>query len=157
MLHRLVVSTSVFILLTGSGLAEENRPVVSLLLPKASAERQDKRVLFRCDAVLENSGPNEIATRTNFNSLFDGLELVVTTSDGKILVQQAYIFSRSPNKTPPGDIMMLPRGGTETTLAIPIYDLPTEVATFKVRLVGKLMNSDYKRILSSETLEIKVK
>ena len=39
--------------------------------------------------------------RSNFGSVFDGLELVVTTAEGKVVAQQGYTFHQAPF-APPG-------------------------------------------------------
>jgi hypothetical protein len=68
------------ILLTGGSPAvgQADKPVVFLLLSKASAERRDGDVLFRCDAALDSAAGKHLTVRSNFHSAFDGLELVVT-------------------------------------------------------------------------------
>jgi hypothetical protein len=138
-----------------SALGEEQKPVVSLLLTKASAERRNRDILFNCDAVLDNSSGKKLIAHTSFFSVFDGLELVVTMPDGKILAQQAYVMHQSPYS--PGREIRLKKGRNEDSMVFPISGLPADAKTLKVRLVGTLPGSEYKRVLLSETLEIKVK
>ena len=71
-------------------------PAVSLLLQKASAERWEKEIFFRCDLALENDTGRELAVRSHFFLAFDGLELVVTALEGKVLSQPGYTFHQSP-------------------------------------------------------------
>lgn len=158
MVTRLALGIAVLAILSVSdrmAMGQEQKPVVSLLLSKATVERLGHDILFRCEAVLENALGKDIAARSNFSSVFDGLELVVTTSDGKILAQQHYTYHQSPQSE--ADTYTLKPGRTSKTLNFPIRDLPAEVKTLKVRLVGTLPKSDYKRILSSETLDIQLK
>jgi hypothetical protein len=136
--------------------AEEPKPMVSLLLTGASATRRDTDTLFRCDAVLDNAMGRDLTVRSTFSSPFDGLELVVTTKEGKVLAQQPYIHHQSPY-APPGREFPVKQGNTKQTLVFPIQDLPGDIKTLKVRLVGTLPGSTYQRIVSSETLEIPVK
>jgi hypothetical protein len=134
--------------------AQDDKPTVSLLLSRASAERWDHHILFRCDAVLDNASGKDLTVVSNFFSAFDGLQLVVTTTDGKVLAQKGYIWHQSPASS--GREFPLKKGRNEEELRFPIRDLPGDVKTFKVRLVGTLPGSGYDRILSSETLEVKV-
>ena len=133
-----------------------NKPAVSLLPSKATAERRDNVILFRCDALLDNATGGDLTIRSNFSSVFDGLELVVTTPEGKILGQQVSTLHQAPF-APPGREFTLKQGSTKGALIFPIHDLPMEMTSCKVRLTGTLPGSNYRRILSSETLEVKVK
>jgi hypothetical protein len=137
-------------------LADESKPTVSLLLSSASAERDEHDTLFRCEVLLDNATGKELTVRSNFSSAFDGLELVVTTREGKTLAQQPYTWHQSPF-APPGRDFTLKQGSTTATLVFPIRDLPGDVKVLKVRLVGTLPGSAYRRILSTETVEVKVK
>jgi hypothetical protein len=136
--------------------AVEPKPMVSLLLTGASATRRDQDTLFKCDAVLDNATGRDLTVRSGFYSPFDGLELVVTTKEGKVLAQQPYIHHQSPF-TPEGREFPVKQGNTKQTLVFPIQDFPGDIKTLKVRLVGTLPGSTYQRIVSSETLEIPVK
>jgi hypothetical protein len=129
---------------------------VSLLLDKVSAERHKQDIYFACEATLDNERGRELAVRSNFSSAFDGLEIVVTTPEGKVLAQQAYSFHQSPF-TATGRIFPLKKGKTTKTLLFPIGGLSADVRALKVRLVGTLPGSGYERILSSETLAVEVK
>jgi hypothetical protein len=137
-------------------LAGEAKPHVSLLLSKASAEPQKDEVLFRCETVLDNATGKDLTVRSSFSSVFDGLELVVTGKDGKTLAQQSYTWHQSPF-APPGRDFVLKQGSTSATLVFPIRDLPGDLKVARVRLVGTLPGSTYRRILSSETIEIKLR
>jgi hypothetical protein len=135
---------------------QEKKPTVSLLLGKVSAERWTNEVFFHCDAALVNAG-KELTVHSAFNSAFDGLELVVTAPDGTVLAQRGYILHQSPRF--PAQPYPVKSGRTEKTLVIPvpIEDLPRDAKAFKVRLVGTLPGSGYERVLSSETVEVRVK
>ena len=136
--------------------AADPAPAVSLMLDKASAERWDKDVHFRCEVTLDNALGRELSVRSNFGSAFDGLELVVTTAEGKVVAQQGYTFHQSPF-APPGRTFPLKQGGTAGSLVFPISGLPDDARSLKVRLVGTLPGSGHNRILSSETLTVEVK
>lgn len=145
--------------LVGTGLtshAADPEPAVSLLLHKGAAERREQDILFRCEVALDNASGRELAVKSNFFSVFDGLEVVVTTSEGKVLAQQGYSFHQSPF-APPGRAFPLKQGKTEGVLVFPVQSLPKGVRAFKIRLVGTLPGSGYSRILSSETLVVEVK
>jgi hypothetical protein len=135
--------------------ADDDKPAVSLILSKATAKRGELDTVFRCEAVLDNALGKDLTVRTNFSSVFDGLELVVTNKDGKILAQQPYIWHQAPF-SPPGRKFMLKRGTTAATLVFPLRDFPKDAKVVKVRLVGTLPESKYPRILSTETIEVKV-
>ena len=129
-------------------------PAVSLILSKATVERHAPDILFRCEVVLDNATGRDLSVQSNFSSiLFDGLELVVTTKDGKTLAQQPYVYHQAPF-SPDGRKGTLKQGSTPRTLVFPIRDLPGDAMTVKVRLVGHLPGSDYRRILSTETIEV---
>ena len=136
--------------------AADPQPAVSLLLDKVSAERRERDIYFTCDVTLDNELGRELAVRSNFFSAFDGLEIVVTTPEGKVLAQQAYSFHQSPF-TATGRIFPLKKGKTAGTLLFPVGGLSADVRALKVRLVGTLPGSGYERILSSETLAVEVK
>jgi len=144
---------------TGYGLLQlpwEPKPIVSLILSKVTAERSGDDTLFRCEVSLDNATGKELSVRSNFFSAFDGLEVVVTTTDGKTLAQQTYIFHQSPF-APPGREFVLKKGSTAKTLAFPVQAFPGDVKVVKVRVVGTLPGSSYQRILSTETIEVKIK
>jgi hypothetical protein len=136
--------------------AADPEPTVSLLLRKASAEQWDHDIHFRCEVALDNSTGRELAVRSNFSSVFDGLEVVVTTPEGKVIAQQRYSSHQSPC-TQDGRIFPLKQGKTAGTLVFPIRSLPGDRRALKVRLVGTLPGSSFERILSSETIELEVK
>ena len=135
--------------------AAEPEPAVSLLLRKGSAERWEQAILFRCEVALDNALDRDLTVRSNFSSAFDGLQIVVTTPEGKVLVQRGYTFHQSPF-APPARGFPLKKGETVAMLVFPIGDLPKEIGSFKVRLVGTLPGSGYDRILSSDTLGVQV-
>jgi RNA polymerase sigma factor (sigma-70 family) len=134
--------------------AYEKPKRVSLVLSKASAERRDKDVLFRCEAILDNATGKELSWQTSFVSTFPGLGLVVTDKDGRELAQE---FSSQQST---GDYIVpilsnyvLKQGNTPVRLVFAV-ELPREVKVVKVRLLGALPGSNYKHLLSSDTLEL---
>src|SRR5436190_849739 len=97
---------AVLMIIGDSSLAGEPKPMVSLNLSKPSAERTGNRILCRCEAILDNATGRDLTVRSHFNSAFDGLELVVTTKDGKILAQQSYTHHQSPVSPKEMDFML---------------------------------------------------
>ena len=82
--------------------AADPAPAVSLLLTKGTGERWEKDVHFRCEVTLDNTLGRDLAVRTNFGSVFDGLELVVTTAESRVVAQQGYTVHQSPFAPPGG-------------------------------------------------------
>jgi hypothetical protein len=136
--------------------AADPEPVVSLVLNKVAAERQGRDIHFTCELTLDNELGRELGVRSNFGSACDGLEIVVTTPEGKVLAQQGYTFHQSPFSAT-GRVFPLKEGKTRATLLFPIGGLSADVRALKVRVVGTLPGSGYERILSSETLPVEVK
>lgn len=152
---------TIAVLATGLSVSsDEPKPAVSLILTKASAERSGpdtvpSHTLFRCEVRLDNHTGDDLVVRSKFNSAFDGLELVVTNVQGRTLAQQPYIMHQSPFTE--SREFKLKKGVTTATIGCPIQDFPADVEVVKVRAVGTLPGSSYPRILSTETLEIKIK
>ena len=136
--------------------AAEPAPAVSLLLTAAAAERGERDVRFRCEVKIDNALGRDLGVRSNFGSVFDGLELVVTTADGKVVAQQGYTSHQSPS-SPLGRAFPLRQGKSDGTLVFPVSGLSADARALKVRLVGTLPGSGHDRILSSETLTVTVK
>ena len=136
--------------------ADEPEPTVSLILSKVSAERSKPDTLFRCEVRLDNTTGKDLSVRSNFSSVFDGLELVVTNQAGKTLARQPYIWHQAPY-APPGREFTLKKGATTGTLVFPLRVVPGDPKGVKVRLVGTLPGSAFQRILSTETIEVKIK
>jgi len=154
-----LLALSVVAILVSPGgplIADEPKPTVSLVLSRAAAERREQDTLFRCEASLDNATGKDLSVRSNFFSVFDGLELVVTNKEGKTLAQQPYIFHQSPFAVR-GRGFTLKKGTTAGTLVFPIRELPGAAKVVKVRMVGTLPGSGYQRILSTETIEVKIK
>jgi len=129
---------------------------VSLVLLKASAERDEIGVFFDCDVRLDNATGKDLTVKSNFADTFDGLELVITDKKGKTLAQWGHTWHMSPFAKPQDCV--LKQGSTTATLRFPVPNiLPKDVKTVKVRLVGILTRSTYTNILSTETLEIEIK
>jgi len=136
--------------------ADEPEPTVSLLLSRVSADRTKSSTLFRCEVSLDNATGRDLTVRSTFSSVFDGLELVVTNKEGKTLVQQAYISHQAPF-APPGREFPVKKGTTMGKLVFPVRVVPGNPKEVKVRLVGTLPGSGLRRILSTETITVKIK
>ena len=131
--------------------ADEKNPGVSLMLSKVAARRDSKGTDFHCQVTVDNHTGKEIAVTSNFFSVFDGLELVVTNIDGKVLKQQAYTSHQSPS-TLDGREFILKRGTTKKSIVFPMTSFGIVGQSLKIRLVGTLPGSSYKRILSTATI-----
>ncbi len=131
-------------------------PLVSLLISKVTAERMDDYTLIACEATLDNATGRDLTVRSAFDSAFDGIEVVVTNAEGKVLAQQQYTDHKSAFKLDGRDFPVK-QGKTVQKMGFPVSGLPKGTRTLRVRLVGTLPGSSYKRILSSETMEVGVK
>jgi hypothetical protein len=151
----LTVTLATFLSASQTATSAEPNPVVSLFLNKVSAESSAGDILFRCEVDIDNATGRELTVKSNYFSAFDGLEIVVTTPEGKVLAQQNYAAHQSPFDSEPREFP-LKQGKNTKTLKFPIVELPNDAHTFKVRLVGTLPKSGYDRILSSETLVVKL-
>ncbi len=145
-------------LLTSAALrADEKRPAVSLILLKATAEKQgEDDVWFRCQVVLDNESGDPLTVNSNFGSAFDGLEIVVTDIAGKVLLQQPYTYHQSPYSPDAGRKFTLARGKTKTELLFTVSTFGASDKPVKVRLVGMLPGSAFYRILSTDTLKVAI-
>ena len=132
--------------------ADEKNPGVSLMLSKVAALRDSKGTVFHCQVTIDNHTGKEIAVTSNFFSVFDGLELVVTNIDGKVLKQQPYTSHQSPFASD-GREFVLKRGKTKKSIVFPVRSFGMVGQSLKVRLVGTLPGSSYKRILSTDTIK----
>lgn len=140
----------------GSPKTDGKVSVVSLEMRNVSAEYGEDIIFFHADVTIDNAIGRDLAVRSNFYSVFDGLQLVVTSAEGKILAQRGYTSHQSP-ATPWGRDFPLNQGKTEGTLVFPIDGFPKDVRSLKVRLVGPLRGSGYDGILSSESIVVEVK
>jgi hypothetical protein len=149
-------SSTILIPINRPVLADElTAPRVSLILGQPTAERHEKEIWFRCPVTLNNATGKELSVRSQFFSVFDGLDIVITTMDGKTLDQVPYLRHQSPFSLE-GREFKVKTGTTSKTLLFPVRDLPEGHKTVKVRLVGKLPECTFRRILSTETFEVKL-
>jgi len=140
----------------GAGPADHSsqKPTVVLTLDSATAERgANGSVLFKCIATIENNTGSELKVQSKYFSPFDGLVLVVQDAGGRILMVQPYSLHQSPFGT---RRYSLPLGKTTKELSIPVSNLPTAQARFKVQFVGTLEGSGVKQKLSSNVYEVSV-
>jgi hypothetical protein len=136
--------------------AANSEPLVSLLISKVTAERVDKDTNFDCDTTLDNATGRDLTVRSTYYSAFDGLEIVVTNLEGKVLAQQHYVHLQSTFKFEGRDFPVK-QGKTTEKLGFTLDNLPESTRSLRVRLVGNLPGSSYKGNLSSETLKVEVK
>ncbi|MHC4504322.1 MAG: hypothetical protein ACYTFI_13540, partial [Planctomycetota bacterium] len=98
---------------------------------------------------LRNASGSPLEVVSNFFSAFDGLAIVVMTSDGKEIGRQAYTAHQSPYST--GRTLELPAGWTEERLVFPVVGIKERRGQLKVKLVGGLPGTPYDSGLASNT------
>lgn len=133
----------------------DETPRVSLYLTHVSAHETQHGTRFRCKVKIVNDTGKRLSVTSNFHSVFDGLELVVTDVDGKLLRQRPYTFHQSPF-TSDGREIPLARGKTEADIVFPISNFGMVGQPLKIRLVGTLPGSSYSKILSTETSRVDI-
>jgi hypothetical protein len=135
--------------------AEGQKSAVVLDLVKAAAERLDSGgLLFRCEATLKNTSGAEMRVRTNFGSVFDGIELLVLGESGEKLLQQPYIYHQSPY-SPHGRDLPVKMGETRETLGFPV-DLPKDMWSVRLLLVGVLPGCERPGLLCSGSVTVAI-
>jgi hypothetical protein len=149
----LAISLVIFGIYPDRLMADEN--VVSLMLSKSTAERGEPYTTFKCEVTLNNEFKKDLVVLSHFGSAFDGIELVVTSTEGKTLYQISSTYYLAPG----AEEMRVPvkPGISSKTLVFSVPQIPNELKTVKVRLVGILPKCDYERILSTETLVVEIK
>jgi hypothetical protein len=136
--------------------AADPEPLVSLLISKVTAKPVGPDILVTCEVTIDNDTGRDLTVRSGFFSTFDGLEIVVTNREGKVLTQKAYMEHQAVYKLFDGRDFPLNQGKTVKELKFPLDDLPKGTRSLRVRLVGTLPGSTKKRILSSETLAVEI-
>src|SRR5262249_41756000 len=140
---------------------KREEPKVKLTLLKASAQRliddevvdgqRAEQFFIRCQAVLENATGSKLKVRTNFRTVFSGVEVVVTDLRGKVLVRRGCTDHQSPRDF--DEEIPLKVGKTKEELRfLELKPLPKGVKKVKVRLEGTLPGSQFKGKLSSNTV-----
>jgi hypothetical protein len=157
--HRSVAMLTIALLCSGFGKddarAEEQKPPVVLDLVKATAERLDNgTVLLVCTATLKNHSGVELRMRTNFLSVFDGIEVLVLRVSGEKLLQQPYVYHQSPYSFQARDLP-LKTGETCETLRFPV-DLPKDTPSVRLLLVGILPGCDRSGPLRSRSVIVAI-
>ena len=140
---------------TGSPAAEKEVPV-SLKLLEATAEKfDDGKLLISCRVLLDNRTGDEITVTSNFGSPFDGIEIILSDTEGKVITRQGYTFHQSPYGPKPQEIEVQP-GRTAATLVFPLTFKGKVGMKFGVQLSGLLQNSGPKVLLATERAELVV-
>jgi hypothetical protein len=135
--------------------AEEQKPTVVLDLVKATAERLDSgTVLLVCTATLKNHSGVELRVRTNFGSVFDGIDVLVFRESGEKLIKQPYVYHQSPYSFQARDLS-LKTGETRETLVFPV-DLPKDTPSVRLLLVGVLPGCDRSGLLCSGSMNVAI-
>lgn len=128
---------------------------VRLTITQATAERTDHYTLFSCAAILTNATGRPLQVKSNFASAFDGLDLVVMTTDGRQLCRQPYIMHQSPYSFD-GRWFTLQPGQNRQALAFPVPDMPPSLHKVKVMLTGILPGSDYHADITSKAVAVRL-
>jgi hypothetical protein len=154
-----VALLTIALVISGSGKeyawAEEQKPAVVLDLVKATAERLDSgAVLLCCTATLKNKSGVELPVRTNFNSVFDGIQVLVLRESGEKLLLQPYVYHQSPYSFKARDLP-LKTGETRGTLSFPV-DLPKDTRSVRLLLVGVLSGCDRSGLLCSGSVIVAI-
>ncbi len=134
---------------------EQAKPPVSVRLTKVSAERHENETWFYCTVKLDNETGHNLIVHSHFSSAFDGFEIIVTSKEGKNIVQKGYTLHQSPfgqNRE-----FVLKKGSTTQELLFPIPEFPADIKSVNVQLIGKLYGSAYERKLSTQTVAADIK
>ena len=110
--------------------------------------------MFRCTATLKNHSGVDLRVRTNFGSVFDGIDILVLGESGEKLVQQPYIYHQSPQSFR-GREIALKTGETGGTLSFPV-DLPKDPRSVRLLLVGVLPGCDRSGLLCSGSVIVAI-
>jgi len=135
--------------------AADSQPLVSLFISKVTANPLGPEIMVTCEATIDNATGGDLTVRSGFFSAFDGLEIVVTDREGKLLEQRGCTEHQGLFKLTGRDFP-LKQGKTVEEVKFSLHNLPVGTRSLRVRLVGTLPGSSYKRILSSETLTVEV-
>lgn len=142
----------------GAPAAKPRPPVkstpVSLVLLKADAAWGEDHLAVTCDVALRNASGSPLKVVSSCSSAFDGLAIVVMTSDGKELRRQGYSWHQSPYST--RRTFELPVGWTEKRLVFVFRDIKERHEQLKVKLVGGLPGTPYESGLASNTVSASV-
>ena len=136
-------------------LAEKPNKPVGLTLAKATVERSGTDVTFRCETVLINKTNSVLKVKSNFYSAFDGLQLVVFSQEGELLLRQRYVYHQSPFSSD-GRWFLLEQGENRKELCFPILakNIPKERKKLRVLLLGTLPDSKFQGILCSNMVSV---
>ncbi len=93
--------------------------------------------------------------QTSFQTVFDGMSLVVATRSGRELKRLGYTEHQSPFS--PGRTLTVPPGVTTRELRFPKVDWPGAPAELTVRLEGGLPGTAYDKGLKSNSKMLLVK
>jgi hypothetical protein len=139
----------------GGGQPARDAKVV-LALGAASAEFEKGRdFLLLCDVLIDNQTGTAFTVRSRFFSVFDGLEVVCTDKEGRVLLRQAYIVHQSPQAEQVGH--RLAKGRTRGRMAFDIRDFPRRRGEIYVRLEGTLPGSGYEHRVRSNEVTVRLK
>jgi len=130
-------------------------PPVGVSIDGALALGDDHGTLFLVEAVLVNETDGTLVVRSNFFSVFDGLEIVVSDRDGKVIARQHYTHHQSP-ATSDGAPFDLPVGETRQELGFPLERTFPPGDEVWVSLVGGLPGTDYERGLESDAVAVTI-
>jgi hypothetical protein len=127
----------------------------TLAIAEIDAVRQAGGLQVSCRATFRNLTSEPIGVRTNFSSVFDGLNVVVSAADGTELKRQAYVHHQSP-QAPDGVPLELPVGETTQRLLFPLETFPAGISGVRVRLEGGLPGVAGSVGLRSEDVDVTI-
>jgi len=138
------------------GCREHHSNGVSLTILDASVKREAEYLDVACTAAIENRTGSYLTVTSSFFSAFDGLSLLVTSDDGKLLATQGYAMHRSPS-TVEGRPFVLTLGRTTQEMRIPVFALTNAPDRIGLQLVGHLPHSSFTSGLTSGVVRVAVK
>lgn len=155
--HRYLLGGVLIVMLASrESIARDPAGFVSIVLDKVSAERSDELFCSLSFCVhIDNDTGSEIKFQSVDGSTLDGLEVLVTDCEGKVLVQQSLTAHLSP-VSPEGKTSTIPRGKSTSTIDVPVFGISERVQRINVRLVGSLWKSTYRRLCSTETVPVPI-
>lgn len=111
---------------------------------------------FAFDITLNNSSGRDLKVRTNFHSALDALDMVVTDTDGKLLVRRGYTYHQSP-ASQNGSEKVLPNGISKAQMLFPISDFGTAGQQVHVQLIGLIDAKGFSQSISSKKLRVTIR
>ncbi len=120
----------------------------------ASAKRDGASVRITCEVTLNNRTGAPLIVKSNFSSAFDGLSVVVKTSEGRVLGRTPYVTQQSPSLETID--FPLSEGESSRTLEFVADYVPYEVSEISIQVIGDLPGSAFGGKLESNWITVKI-